>query len=293
VRVIKRDIEVSSRSDTFRLYPFGDIHDGAAACDLDSLRALVKEIEADDNAYWLGMGDYCDYINRSDPRFNVSALAPWINMEHLGDLAKAQSRHILAILKPIASKCLGLLEGNHESAVHKHYERDVYSEIVTGIKDAGGFPPETQLAFGYSGWLNLHFIRRSSRGNRMSSNIRIALHHGFVGGKLAGAKALNMQRFLWNHECDLAIFGHSHNTGIQAEQVEGLNVRTNKIEYSVRWGAYAGSFLKTNVDGVTTYSEVKGYFPLPVAGIVVHFAPFKGNDSAPNVANERLKIVTR
>ena len=74
---------------------------------------------------------------------------------------------------------------------------------------------------------------------------------------MAGAKALNMQRWLWSHECDLCIFGHSHNTMAQIEAVE--SVRGNKIVRHHRIGMYSGTFMNG-----ARYSEKAGYFPLPI-----------------------------
>jgi hypothetical protein len=98
------------------------------------------------------------------------------------------------------------------------------------------------------------------------------LHHGFVGGKLAGAKALDMQRWLWNHNADLVIFGHSHNTGAQREAVEEVD-KADKIKVARRVGCYAGTFLHTTAEGATTYSEIKGYPPLPVGHVEIILTP--------------------
>lgn len=255
MKILRHHWHEVQRPDCWTLYPIGDIHLGNAACDERMFRAAVQRIAADDRALWIGMGDYCDFINMSDPRFCSESLAPWVKMAHLGDLARAQSERFLDIVQPIAGKCLGLVEGNHERSIQKYYERSIYSEIVSGIKERGGFDADHQLAFGYSGWLMLHFYRSEKRTR--GSLIRIYLHHGFVGGKLAGAKALNMQRILWNHECDLAVMGHSHNSAVQIEAVE--RVKGNRIEQEHRIGMFGGTFMSG-----AGYAEVKGYFPLPL-----------------------------
>ena len=256
MKIIRRKTFGLDRTSTFRLFPLGDVHLGNRACDEKLFRAAVQRIAADDNAFWVGLGDYCDFINLSDPRFDSESLDSWVRMRHLPDLAGAQAERFLDIVEPIASKCLGLVEGNHERAIQKYYERSIYSDIVTGIKERGGFDADHQLAFGYSGWLMLHFYRdpvKEAKGRC----IKISLHHGFVGGKLAGAKALNMQRWLWSHECDLAIFGHSHNTMAQVEAVE--SVRGNKVVRHHRIGMFSGTFMNG-----ARYSEKAGYFPLPL-----------------------------
>lgn len=255
MKILRRKWTGLDRSSTFRLYPIGDLHLGNSACDEALFRQVVQRVADDEHALWVGLGDYADFVNLSDPRFDPASLSSWVTMRHLGDLARAQADRFLDIVEPIASKCLGLIEGNHERSIAKYYERSIYGELVTGIKLRGGFPVEHQLAFGYSGWLILTFYRHEERG--AASAIRISLHHGFVGGKLAGAKALNMQRWLWNHDCDLAIFGHSHNTMVQVEAVE--RVKGNRVVHDHRIGMYSGTFMNG-----ARYSEKAGYFPLPL-----------------------------
>jgi len=268
--VLTKMISGISKSDAVRIMPLGDIHIGAKACDEKLFRQSVKYIK-DNNLYWIGMGDYCDFINKKDPRFDLASLADWIQRPELADLAKAQRNRFLDIVRPIASRCLGLIAGNHEGTIYKHYERDIYSDIVTGVKEAGGFKDDDRLALGYSGWIRLQFGRKGSKQDRRT--IMVNLHHGFVGGKLAGAKALNMQRWLWSHEADIVIFGHSHNTGTQREAVERVN-KVNEIVTVDRVGCYAGTYLRTTVEGATTYSEIKGYFPLPMGGVEIYLYPY-------------------
>ena len=271
MRVIKREFFGVSRPDTFRIVPIGDIHLGAAACNEDRLRAVVRSVAEDETAYWIGMADYCDFINRSDPRFNPGALASWITMAHLGDLAAAQRDRFLGIIEPIASKCLALVEGNHETAITRHYERAIFHEVVCGVKRLGGFDDDYPLGLGYTGWLLLSFYRRQNKRSA-GRQIKFKLHHGFVGGRLAGAKALNMQRFLWANDCDIAIMGHSHNTGMQIEAVETIS--GSKIIHKKKYGCYSGTFLDSFIDdGPNTYSEVKGYFPMPNTGVEIHLRP--------------------
>ena len=255
MKVIRRKWHGLDRSSTFRLYPVGDVHLGNAACDEKLFRSVVQRIAEDDNALWIGLGDYADFINMSDPRFSTEALASWVRMSHLGDLARAQSERFLNIVQPIASKCLGLVEGNHERAIAKHYERNIYSEIVSGIKERGGFDADMPLAFGYSGWLMLHFYR--SQKDAQGTLLRVFLHHGFVGGRLGGAKALAMQRALWSTDCDLIIWGHSHDTMVKPEAIR--KVRGNREVQEIRKGCIAGTFLNG-----ARYAEEKGYLPVPL-----------------------------
>lgn len=273
MKVIQKRILHKSRSDSFRIIPLGDVHLGARGCDEERLIDTVKYIK-DNNYYWIGMGDYCDFINRRDPRFSLASQAEWLWGEV--DMVAIQKKRFVEIVSPIATQCLALLEGNHETAILRHTERNIYSEIVADLKEIAKMPEEQTLGIGYSGWLQLLFSREIGNGKdtlNPTKIITINLHHGFVGGKLAGAKALNMQRWLWTHDCDIAIFGHSHNTSIQIEAIERIN-RAGQLVKHNRKGCYAGTFLHSSGDGYTTYSEVKGYFPLPMDGVEIELIPF-------------------
>lgn len=283
MRVIRREFYSVSRSDEFRIYPLGDIHLGAAACDEDKFRRVIAQIAEDDRAYWISMGDVADFINRSDPRFSPSTLASWIKISDLADLARAQRDRYLELVKPIAHKCLAMVMGNHEMAIHKHYERAIHSEIVAGVKEAAGWDAEYPLDLGYYGYLHLHFYASEKREG--VTRIVFNLHHGFTGGRLAGAKALNMQRWLWTHNADVVIFGHSHNTGTQVEAVEQID-RAGRVTYHKRIGCYSGTFLRSINEGTSTYSEVKGYLPMPTAGCVVVLRPRAENES------DRVRVVS-
>lgn len=268
--VIIKHVWYGGRSDAFTIVPVGDIHIGAAACDEELLRATVARIASDPLARWIGMGDYCDFINRSDPRFTSASLAKWMTVADMGDIVAAQRDRFLNIIKPIAGKCLALIEGNHEAAIAKHYERNVYSEIVTATKRAGGFKDDDRLALGYTGWLDLRFHR--GRGKRDTTTVRFNLHHGFGGGRLAGGKALNMQRWLWTHDADVVLFGHTHNMSIQSEVMEAITTDGTVI-HRKRLGAICGSYLKPGAMGVTTYNEIRGYLPQGTDGIEIVVRP--------------------
>lgn len=270
MKVIRHEWYNVSAAREFRIIPIGDVHIGAAACDEDLLIKTVSRIEADPDCYWVGMGDYCEFINRSDKRFDTSNLASWLQVRHLGDIAKAQRDRFVGIVAPIATKCLGLLKGNHEQTIWARYERDIYSEIVTKIKGEAGLPAEHPLGLGYYGWLQLAFYWGANRrgGSRV---LKIVGHHGSKAGRLEGSKALDMQRWLWVHDCDLALMGHSHNTQTQAQDVIALT-KTGKPIYTTRKGAFTGTFLgiPTTSDG---YAERAGFYHSPVGTITAHLHP--------------------
>lgn len=267
-----REWENVGRGEIYTIVPIGDTHIGAAGCDEDLLKETVKFIKSKKNGYWIGMGDYIDAINMSDPRFDAKTLAPWVKMINLIDLVGAQLERFLAIIEPIADKCLCLLSGNHEDSVKKYYERDVYSEIASRIKLMAGFPPDHHLKLDYYGWLRLSFHSRDGAEGSRNTALDLNLHHGFGGGKLKGAKALQMERWVYTHNAELTIFGHCHNADAYRLAVEYLDVRGN-VKTETRRGVYSGTYLTNDNGSGSTYAERKGFLPIPVGGVIVELKP--------------------
>lgn len=277
MRVLIREFETDTTQYRFNLVGLGDTHIGSANCDEAALLKTINEIAESENTYWICMGDVADFINVSDKRFDPTFLAPWIKTADLLDITRVQCDRFLQMIEPIASKCLAVIEGNHERYITMKYERNIHREIVMGIKKMGGFREDYQLSLGYCGWVVLRFIRVSGSGKQLSRSIRVIkvyAHHGFGGGKLAGSRALDMQRWIWTHEADITMFGHTHSISTTLETVEGLS-RSHKPILRRRVGVHCGSFMKSGSLNHTAYNEVKGLLPIYHGSVpVIQIMPF-------------------
>lgn len=272
MRHIHKTFYSVSRTDDFIIIPLFDIHIGHRDCNEKALQRVIDFIAETPNAYWIGGGDYCDFVRVNDPRFQPEAYADWIQVKHLGDVARAQRDRFLDLIEPIAGKCLGLLCGNHEETIHRYSERRIYDEIVMGVKERAGLPPEHQLALGYSGFLWLDFALNAEGEKRQAvHSVVFDLHHGHVGGRLKGAKGLNLQREMWYSRADIMLRGHSHNTDVQSEAV--IIPKRNGPQLKMVWGGYAGCFLDSLSKNGVNYAERAKYPPVPLAGLEVHLVP--------------------
>jgi len=269
MKILRKKLDARGRLDQLiTVIPFGDIHWGSKACDEKLVDAVIKRISGEENTYWIGMGDMCEFINKSDKRFDARILADWISVSDISSLSWAQSQYALKKLRPIAHKCLDFMKGNHEGSIMYKYEFDIYNYMVAELKKAANTPEEETFGGGIYSWMLLNIATTKTA----TRTIRFNIHHGFTGGKLDGAKALNMQRWLWNHDCDICLMGHAHNTMTQKATVEKVDDSGNVYAHTRR-GAYTGTFLRTTVEDAETYSERKGYYPLPIGGIEVNIRP--------------------
>jgi hypothetical protein len=272
-KVIRRTIPYEGkRPSVLKIYPIGCTHLGAAASDEQRLASVVKRIEEDDDAYWIGMGDYGDFINRNDKRFDATTLAPWLR-EHLNDLSRVQTKRFNSHIRPIAGKCLGLLEGNHERCQTSRFERNVFLDMVEAVKSMAGHAEDYPLALGYTGWVVLSLPKTSDGSTKRGVNtLTINCHHGSGGATTRGGRLNKLEKYANMVEADLVLVGHMHDS--MKVPIHRRCVRGTKEVTKPRWAALTGAFLDTrNPDGYVTYGEEKMYAPLPPSNIVVEWTP--------------------
>ena len=247
-----------SRSDTFRLYPIGDIHLGAAACDVDALRAVIDAVRADSSAYWVGMGDYAECINLQDKRFDLKSVDVKY-LPRLDDIANACFEDLAAYFEPIKEKCLGLLVGNHEETLRLRHSQDVHGALCLrlGLKNLG-----------YDSLIRWRF-KRGNRADSPSSHLTIFASHGTIAGRRDGAKLNRIEDLHRNFDADIYLVGHGHS------QIVGRSVQLSvpdsgelKLKERLRLSLMCGTFRKSYEEGTRDYSE-KSHFSPPVIGCPV------------------------
>lgn len=202
MRVIRRNTTYASRSDAFRLYILADLHLGNRECREDAVAQIVAEIAQDDHAYWMILGDCCDFINLRDPRRDVDELADWmLGREQMRDIGRAEVKRFLDIFAPIRHKCLAVLSGNHEESYVHHTEADVYSALVEGLAD------ENEHRLDHRGFVQWRFDRQGA--NHWTYSIYAT--HGSGSGQSAGAVRGRLKA-MYDHVdgADLVLMGHYH-----------------------------------------------------------------------------------
>lgn len=255
MRPLEHTFYYPSRSDTFTLWPIGDVHIGHAACNEAAFMADVERIRTDQNAYWIGIGDYIDAISRKgDKRYVETSLAPFLRDGP--DPIGRQARRFISLVEPIAHKCLGLGIGNHEAAVLDHADRDVYLEIVRGIADAADRRIR-DLAYGWETFITLKFRRGTADSYGGTRRIVVYTHHGSGGGRKQGGHALRMEEVLLTYECDLALLGHRHIR--QVVNKTSVAPKGRGITYKERIGVWCGSYLEAYIDDMPDDYPVGNY----------------------------------
>ena len=264
MRCITRRTDYTSRSDTFRLYLLADTHLGNLHADERTLRAVAREIADDDHAYWCHLGDMGEFINLRDPRFDPMELVGWLlGNEELADIGRAEAMRFLDIMGPVKSRCLAVCSGNHEDAILRHSETDVYGTIIEGLADGAN-----EHRLDHRGCVTWVFNRTvSDKGTRWA--LRLLLTHGSGGGRSAGAAANKLRDIVDQMDgIDVAAMGHLHVA--EWKPVSKLRIGRKDTE---RVMIHAISCPALCAD--MRYADSRDYRPTPTGYVVIEIEPDK------------------
>lgn len=231
---------------TVTVYFLGDIHEGAANHQAKALEKAIQIIK-NDNAYWIGVGDYIDAINHRDPRFNPLEIAQEYNIKDLADLPKRQCQKLADKLEPIGDMCLGLVSGNHEDSLRRHntFDPTDYLAEILGTDSLGG-----------KAWFVLRFLRQKPNHNPAIETYRVCVAHGSGGGGMREGYPINKAYdvFRWD-TADVCVMGHIHK--MQTDRAVFTSCDFNTMRKKVAWYGTNGCFLSKAEIGTDGYFEQK------------------------------------
>lgn len=236
-------------NEKINLYFLGDIHEGNCNCNHEALKQAVKIIAEDQNAYWIGMGDYIEAITHmGDKRFDPLSISREYNINDLKDLPHKQACRVFEILKPIDNKCLALLGGNHEEKYTQYNSSDVYGKFVNMFES-------NPVKLGYVAFYNI--LLTSGGEDKTRAIIGIALNHGVGGGGYLEGYKINKchQAFKYMY-ADINVMAHIHQLGKDRKLITTCSARGKLKKQKRIWGL-SGCFLNAYVEGNTNYFEAK------------------------------------
>lgn len=214
---------------TIELVNLGDLHRGSEAHNNKLLKTAIDYIAKTKHCYWVSTGDCLDVALR-DSLSDVYSNMP---------LGKEYDT-LVEELRPIASKCLGVVESNH----HKRFEKAVGMSLDKIFCQALNIP-----FLGALGLVNITCGRAA---------YYVAMHHGIGGGRMRGGKANNMERFAdIIPGADLYLQGHTHTFDHFVNTYPVIDRKRKIITKCTATFAVTGHFL--NWDG--SYAQEKLYRP--------------------------------
>lgn len=233
------------------LWFVGDVHYGSADCAVGHFKDTLKEIGKDPNARVILMGDYCDFINYSDRRFDVKQVDPEF-LPQLDDLPRSMAERFAQMLFPLKRqrKLLLAIPGNHDDKIRTKYHFDVCAYIC-GIL---GVPLLSCVSQ----------VRVRVKDEHHAYVVKGVISHAeknatTVGGKMAAMG--RMADYYGSHH----FFAQAHTHEYAHHESRGLDTVGDFGKPRIQERPYiqflTGGYLKTYGPGVAGYGEKKGYRP--------------------------------
>lgn len=262
MEIVDYRIDRKSKGHVFSLYAVADMHVGNPGFDYNHFAAHVKTIKDDPDAYWIGLGDYADWVSIGDKRFQVANLDPEDDMMLLEDFYQKMFERVAEKLSPIMDRCIGLSYGNHEMTICNKNQYDPVKRLCERFQVNN---------LGWSSFVRLRFARKCG-----VSMYKIFCSHGTVAGGRKGGKINKMENSTADFDADIYLKAHGHEAigGIKTTlkvptRGERRLIAHNKIFMM------ASSFLKTYNVGSRNYGEIKEYAPSSIASAKIEIEPWK------------------
>ena len=278
----QRFIWHGSRTDEIKLVYFSDLHWLAKACAEGAVRKQIAEILEDPYTFWIGGGDYGEFIGFGDTkRFDPDAVADHVKVSDLGQLGRMTYEQIAGLFRPIKHKCLGLTVGNHEKQyMRRMQQEDLHGWLCTELEVPNlGYSCFLDVVFCRTeGWklpvlMSKRPLRRGEHRHISTETFRVFCHHGAGAAQTKGGKINRLVKFMENFEADIYFMGHVHDQmGVRTTPLTANKDCTELISIT-KLGVISGSFLKTYAQGVITYGEQKGYSPVTLGAAWVKIRP--------------------
>jgi len=242
-RTAVKQIAVKSITEPIRIIPFGDVHWGAPGFSARHWREFLMQSKRLKNAYFLGMGDYCDFASTSERKALRGIDLHDATRELLETVAYKQIQEFRRSIDWMKDKLIGLIGGNHTFEFTDGQTSDEKLAALMGVPFLG-VCAVIRLSIDYQG-------KRTA--------VDVFVHHGRGGGGRTEGNSINqvadLRRFL---QADIYIEGHDHESWCKPAKpmlVPCFNNKTGELEIKERRSllARSGSFLKAYEPNTRSY----------------------------------------
>jgi predicted MPP superfamily phosphohydrolase len=272
-----RIVTYPHKDQEFKIYDMADFHLLNAGCAVDHLREDISSISKEENALVNIVGDYADWLNPNDPRWDAEMVDEEVTVRNLTKLTAKITSVVLRELKPLASKCMGLGMGNHEwQYMRRRSEMQVHEFICSEL----GVPN-----LRYSAWMNVFFVYNPRQKcitlkysdeapMRYENHLKIMTHHGKGAANTVGGKINSLRDIVeLAHDSDIVQTGHLHESTIKPFVRLTTDFLCSKLKNKITFGMATGSYLRNYVPGVTSWGETRGFRLTTLGCVYVTYSP--------------------
>lgn len=257
---------------THRLYLISDIHEGSVLVHRNGLDQVCEAVGSERNSYLAVLGDLCEGIVVDDKRYEHGMTDAGLPVPLL------QYKALVRQFRPIKSKILTILEGNHDFKISNRFGNGVRDLLCDELGVEYG-TYSCKLAVNDKGGRLMYkaFLTHGAGSIRSSSPDPIRREANML---------FQLRNRLYRKAGDTALMacGHVHKLLIARPKADlyltddGRHVKQAYVEATqvapfihpdLRHYVCTGSFMKLYAMGVSGYAERFGYDPVELGYIVV------------------------
>lgn len=255
------DIRVDAHEDEVHLYLPGDAHSGTKYHAEHEFARTIQRIRDDPVGRWIDMGDKADFITPSDPRWKCGSIASWV---HEDNIALDQGGYYCDVVQPIAPKCDGSIDGNHEDAIRQHCHVNIQQYITDklGVRNLG-----------FMALIHYTFYVTKTR----CYGLDVVVTHGSGAGITRGAKINRLERLMNGFDAQVFGHGHVHEIILHPGMPYLYRAKAGRLKQRRKVGAMTGCFFRTYTQDVeASYGERKNYPPTMIGCPMFVITPSTG-----------------
>ena len=191
MRATKADLSADLKQ--IELLVLADYHYASPNSNRDLIKKDVEYIQNHETAYCVLAGDLLECALRSSLGDVYTSLSPMEELAAMTDL-----------LKPISSKVVGAVGGNHEARHYKTNGVDMTRLLARQLGFEDKYSEDAEVIF-------LRFGAEAKPGNHHRPILyTIYLTHGSGGGKKEAGKIQRLSDLADIVDCDIYVCGHTH-----------------------------------------------------------------------------------
>jgi hypothetical protein len=246
------------------LAPLGDIHFDTEDFPLKRFKDHIEWM-MDRGAYFVGMGDYLDFM----PHSQRALLAPLRDSVkgQIDTMIRKKADELLEVLAPTKGRWLGLVEGNHRWDFHDGTSLDQY--LCEG------------LSCDFLGTMALvRIVSKDMPEGHPEASCTLCVHHGIGSSRLTGGHMHRVEDLLKWIDADIYLMGHSHAKigapiDVQTISLDGAHYHRTKI--MARTGSWLLGYASHEPLGLDepvmesrgSYVEEKAFMPSALGGLCI------------------------
>lgn len=206
-----------------RLVPLGDMQVGAEGFNASRFGRFIDNALQRDS-YFIGMGDYSDFLSPSNRRFLANAGLYDTAQQLIEEWHLTQLEGIKEMLKATKGRWLGLLQGHH------YYEFDPMTTTDTELARYLDAP-----YLGDCAMVRVSFAKGNPTHPASLSKV-IWAHHGAGGGVSAASALTKLERYAGYVDADVLLMGHQSKLGYLPKPRFGMSASRGRLGGKERHG---------------------------------------------------------